>query len=334
MAFWVGVDGGGTGTRVRLQDAAGRTLGQGAAGPSSLSLGVPQAWRHVTAAVAAAFADAGLAVAPPQGIALGLGLAGAEVRALRAAFIAADPGHAALVIENDGITQLAGVHAGRPGVVVSAGTGAVAAARLPNGQIQRSGGWGWPVGDEGAGAWLGVRAVRALQHALDGRAAPGPLSAAVARALAGTGGTGSTGSDAGELGDIGDRSNVGHRSNAEAVRAWCAHAGQNACAQFAPLVFVAADAGDAHAEGLLQTAAAELARLATAFGAAAAGLPIVLNGSVGERLRTRWPAALQARCVEPAGDSADGALRLLRQALSTPGFAPDTPPGTLPGIAR
>jgi hypothetical protein len=44
-------------------------------------------------------------------------------------------------------------------------------------------------------------------------------------------------------------------------------------------------------------------------------LPIVLNGSVGTRLAMRWPPALQARLQPPSGDSADGALLLLRRAL-------------------
>ncbi len=291
LPFRVGVDGGGTGTRARLQDAAGRRLGQGAAGPAGLSQGSAQAWRHVQQAIAAAFDEAGLPVPAPSMLALGLGLAGAEVAALRAGFLGANPGYAIGLLENDGITQLAGVHAGRPGIVVSAGTGAVAAARYADGSLRRCGGWGWPAGDEGAGSWLGLQAVRVSQQALDGRAPAGPLAAAVAAAIG---------------------------PDAAALQAWSASAGQHACAQLAPLVFVGAEQGDARAEALLQTAAAELARLADALSAQPAGasdLPIVLNGSVGARLAARWPPALQARLVLPAGDSADGALRLLAAAL-------------------
>ncbi len=309
LPFRVGVDGGGTGTRARLQDASGRTLGQGAAGPSGLSQGIGQAWQHVQQALAAAFNEAGLPAPLPATVALGLGLAGAEVAALRTDFLAANTGYAIGLLENDGITQLAGAHAGRPGIVVSAGTGAVAAAKLADGSVHRCGGWGWPAGDEGAGSWLGLQAVRALQNALDGRSAAGPLSVAVAGAIG---------------------------PDAAAVQAWSAQAGQHACAQLAPLVFAAAEQGDAQAQALLQTAAAELARLADALGrlrgpggpdapsalnalgaqtAVAPDLPIVLNGSVGTRLTARWPPALRARLVQPAGDSADGALLLLRAAL-------------------
>jgi glucosamine kinase len=248
----------------------------------------------VQQALAAAFAAAGLPPAAPVDVVLGLGLAGAEVASLRSDFLDANPGYVLGVLENDGISQLAGAHAGRPGIVVAVGTGAVAAAQYADGSRCRCGGWGWPAGDEGAGSWLGLQAVHALQHALDGRARPGLLSAAVAAFLG---------------------------ADAAAVQAWALQAGQQACAQLAPLVFAAAEQGDLQAEAMLQTAAAETARLADALSAQMAGaidLPIVLNGSVGARLASRWPAALQARLAAPAGDSADGALWLLHRALQAP----------------
>ena len=177
--FLIGVDGGGTGTRARLQDAQGRTLGHGRAGASGLSQGIAQAWHHVVQAVAQAFADAGLAPVAPAEIALGLGLAGAIVPAQRQAFLAADPGYAACVLHSDAITLLAGAHRGRPGIIVAAGTGSVGAVQTAAGALREVGGWGFPVGDEGSGAWLGLRAVQLAQAAFDGRAAGGGLTDAV-----------------------------------------------------------------------------------------------------------------------------------------------------------
>ena len=294
-ARWsVGVDGGGTGTRARLQDQSGRTLGFGSAGPSGLGQGVAQAWRHVEQAMARAFAAAGLKLPPPDQIAIGLGLAGAGVPAQRAAFLAADPGHALCLLETDATTQLIGVHGGKPGIVVACGTGSVAAARSVDGTVLQVGGWGFPAGDEGSGAWLGLRAVQQAQAELDGRSPATALSASV-------------------------RSVVG--ADAAAVLGWGAAAGQGAYAALAPLVFGAADAGDVGASVLLQHAADELARLVKAIDTAAppslALLPIVVVGNVGERLSPRWADALQARIVAAVGDSADGALRLLQSAAAT-----------------
>lgn len=295
--FVAGVDGGGTGTRVRLQDASGRVLGQGEAGASGLGQGIEQAWRHVRQALAAAFGAAGLPVADPAGVALGLGLAGAGVAAQREAFLAADPGFARCELVNDGITQLLGAFGGGAGLVMAAGTGSVAAARDASGRHWQCGGWGFPVGDEGSGAWLGLRAVAHAQQVLDGRERGGALASAVLEA---------TGRDA------------------PAVLAWCASAGPGTWASLAPRVFDAARAGDGAAQRLLQQAAGELARLVAGLEAAmqrdgveaVAALPIVARGSIGERLVALWPAPLRERLVPPAGDSAEGALMLVRAALA------------------
>lgn len=291
--FAAGIDGGGSGTRARLQDLQGRPLGYGRAGPSALGQGIAQAWRHIGQALDAAFAEAGLARAPAPEIALGLGLAGVDTESRRAAFLAADPGFAACALFGDGQTTLRGAFGGGPGIVIAAGTGSIGLVQRRDGTQRRAGGWGFPVGDEGSGAWLGLRAVQAAQAALDGRAAAGALTRAVWR-VAG--------------------------ADAEALLHWCEHAGQHQYAQLAPCVFDAARDGDPAAAALLDAAAAELARHVEALAAdspADRDLPIVLAGSIGERLRARWPEALRVRCVAPAGDSADGALALLRETLAT-----------------
>lgn len=72
----IGIDSG-TGTRARLTDAQGRPLGTGEAGPSGLALGAKPAWVPVLQAIAQAFDQARLPLAPPGQCALGLGLAGA-----------------------------------------------------------------------------------------------------------------------------------------------------------------------------------------------------------------------------------------------------------------
>jgi glucosamine kinase len=57
----------------------------------------------------------------------------------------------------------------RSGIVLIAGTGSIAVARLEDGSTLRSGGWGPKIGDEGSGHWLGCEALRAVARMLDGR---------------------------------------------------------------------------------------------------------------------------------------------------------------------
>lgn len=286
--YLIGADGGGTGTRARVTDPQGRLLGAGTAGPSGLGQGVDQAWRHIGQAVGAAFAAAGLAQPAPADCALSLALAGSERSPNRQQFLAADPGYALCLLENDALGALRGAFAGGPGRVVTAGTGSVGAARWADGRQRIIGGWGFPIGDEGSGGWLAVRAMQHAQAAMDGRAATGALARAVwAR-----------------CGDTPPR-----------LLDWSLHAGQHAYAQLAPLVFDLADA-DPHAERLLQAAADELAALAQALQPDGDDLPLVVYGSVGARLRHRLPPALLACCVAPQGDAVDGALTRLRAVLA------------------
>lgn len=285
--YLIGVDGGGTGTRARLWGAApaASPLGQGEAGPSSLSHGVAGAWQQVLQATRQAFAQAGLVTPPWDQCALGAGLAGANAPHQAAEFHATQPGFAHLALDTDSFTALLGAHGGRHGVVLLAGTGSAAEAWLPDGSRRLAGGWGFPVGDEGSGAWLGLQAVGMAQQALDGRRAASPLTDAVS---ASTGGT------------------------AEAMLAWCARANQTAYASLAPAVFASAG-DDPAADNLLQRAADALADLARALDPHGS-LPVVCSGSIARRLQGRLPAALRQRCADPVGDAADGALHLLRRA--------------------
>lgn len=285
--YLIGIDGGGSGTRARLQDRQGRLLGQGQAGPSGLSNAGALAWDHVLEAIAQAFGQAGLPTAPPGDCAIGIGLAGAGSATRAEAFRRQAPAFAALALDSDAAAALLGAFAGRPGLLIAAGTGSVAMLQTPEGSRRLAGGWGFGVGDEGSGAWLGQQAVRLAQQALDGRAAAGALAHAVWQV---------TGSDRTSLLN------------------WVRLAGQAEHAALAPSVFALAG-DDPAAARLLDQAAGELAALAQALDPAAA-LPVVISGSLGRRLQALMPAELQARCVAPVGDAAQGALLLLSEATA------------------
>jgi glucosamine kinase len=272
---------------VRLASATGDALGTAVSGPSALGQGIEQAWKHIAQAVESAFANARIAPAPNEQCAVGMGLAGANVRRRRESFLALAPLFAHFALDTDAYTGLLGAHEGRPGAIVTAGTGSVGEALHVDGMRVAAGGWGFPVGDEGSGAWLGLHAMRETHRAIDGRGPVGPLVGAVL-AVAGT--------------------------TREALLAWCDRPGQNAYAELAPLVFDAGGADPAAAH-LLDRAARALEEIAAALDPQAT-LPLAICGSVGQKLLPRLDAAIRARSVEPAADAVDGAFRLLRQSLS------------------
>jgi glucosamine kinase len=287
IRYHIGVDGGGTSTRARLASADGAPLGFGVSGPSALGHGIEQAWDQIAQAVDSAFADARVTPAPREQCAIGLGLAGANVRQRCADFLGRAPAFAKIALDTDAYTTLLGAYEGRPGAIVAAGTGSVGEALYRDGRRVAVGGWGFPLGDEGSGAWLGLRAMRETHRAVDGRGPVGPL---VGMVLAVAGMT------------------------RDALLGWCDRPGQNAYAELAPLVFDAAPA-DSFAADLLDRAARALEEIAAALDPEGT-LPLAVCGSIGQKLLPRLGTPIRARCLEPAGDAAQGALRLVRQALS------------------
>jgi N-acetylglucosamine kinase-like BadF-type ATPase len=76
---------------------------------------------------------------------------------------------ARIVIVNDALIALEAGAPGRPGVVIISGTGSIAYGRNAAGEAARSGGWGYVLGDEGSGYWIGRAALRAVLRAADRR---------------------------------------------------------------------------------------------------------------------------------------------------------------------
>lgn len=77
-----------------------------------------------------------------------------------------------LKVLSDAEIALEGAFAGKPGVVLIAGTGTIAVGRTPSGELVRCGGWGIELDDEGSGAWIGREGLTAVVRALDGRGEP------------------------------------------------------------------------------------------------------------------------------------------------------------------
>lgn len=288
IAFHIGVDGGGTGTRVRLLHADGRLLGEGHSGPSGLTQGIEQAWTHIRLAIIAAIKAsdlAGLELPAPCNTALGLGLAGANNPLLHRQFVQDNPGYRRLQLESDAYTSLLGAHGGRPGAMLAIGTGSVGLARHADGRRAGVGGWGFPSGDDGSGAVLGLRALNLAQRVLDGLLPAGPLADAVIAA------TGST---------------------PQAVLEWSCSAGQQRFATLAPLVLDCAGR-DPQAAALVAYAVQNMEDMAHALDPERA-LPLALLGSLGKRLAPRLSAQTQQRVVAAQGDAIDGALTLCHHA--------------------
>jgi glucosamine kinase len=278
--YLIGVDGGGTGTRVVLASAEGEELAQGTAGPSGLGLGVERAWDAILAASSEAFARAGITAEWSQCV-LGCGLAGVNNRDWLAAFRAKAPELAELAVESDALTTLLGAHNGDPGVIVALGTGSVAAVLDREGACRMVSGYGYPSADEASGAWLGLRAIVHAQQALDGRVPADDFSQALVEHVRAT-----------------DR---------DGLVVWLCDANQTAYASLAPVVV--AHRQHPFAARLLDQAGQEIAKMVAALDPSGE-LPVALCGGLGVPLSEFVPPPYRQRLRPPVSDSAHGALQL------------------------
>ncbi len=285
IEYLIGVDGGGSGTRVRVRRVgAADDLACGNSGRSGLMHGLPQAWNAIAEAIAHAFSSVALPLPALAHMALGLGLAGVHNKQWAAQFYASNPGYATIVLETDAYTTLLGAHQGRAGAIIALGTGGVGEALLADGLRREVGGWGFPCGDEASGAWLGLQAVNHAQQVDDGRAAKSDLATAV---MAQCGG------------------------NRDGMLVWLASADQTAFARLAPLVVEYA-ASEAAALAIMQAAGRDVEKVAAALDPSGT-LPIALCGGLAAPLRAYLGPELLTRIVPPVFDASGGALLLIQR---------------------
>ena len=151
-------------------DSDMRIIGEGRAGPSNpLRVGVTSAAAAVREAIDEACAAAKVRRSDLD--AAEVGLAGARRRELRERMreTLLPLGIRDIEVVTDADIALYGATDGAPGLVVIAGTGSICCGINARGKQLCAGGWGPIAGDEGAGAWIARRALRAIAYASDGR---------------------------------------------------------------------------------------------------------------------------------------------------------------------
>ena len=296
----LGIDAGGTRTVCALADETGEVLTEAqSAGANLQSAGELEVEKVLHELIARTLNGS------PAPAAICLGMAGVD-RAHDADIVRGilqRIGHRAhVIVVNDALIALEAGVPGKAGTVVIAGTGSIAYGRDGPGRGARAGGWGYVLGDEGSGYWLGRLALRAVVRAADGR---GGETSLTERVLA----------------------HYGVKRPRDLVREiYEGGTRPSAIATLARVVGAAAEDGDGLAVHLVTVGAQELAS-ATVSVARRLGTesdPIVMSGGtlLGlRRLRTQLTEELAARLpgaqVRPlAIEPAHGAVHLARAALA------------------
>ncbi|MEW5248156.1 N-acetylglucosamine kinase [Microbulbifer discodermiae] len=183
--LWIGIDGGGSKCQAVIVDVNDRVLGTGLAGPANPLHGYDQTLDSILGSTTLALADAGL---PPETLGelvAGVGLAGVNMPRLYQEMSSWSHPFKKMYLTTDQHSACLGAHRGGSGAVLIAGTGSCGYAWV-DGQSTLLGGHGFPHGDKGSGAWIGLEAVKYLLMALDGLAPESQLQGELLKVLAAT----------------------------------------------------------------------------------------------------------------------------------------------------
>lgn len=305
----LGLDGGGSKTRVIVADEQGRTIST-VEGPGSAVRpnAVERSADTIAAAVRDALESAGMPHVRPKVLCAGVAGVGRDAdrealwQALTSRELADD-----VVVHPDAHIALDDAFGEDAGLLLVAGTGSIAYGRSPAGVFGRCGGWGPVFGDEGSGAWIGRRALSVVTAATDGREPETALTGAIL-----------TATQAAEPRDLIE---------------WASAARPADFASLAPAVIATAQAGDLRAVALLTLAVEELALHLRAlarqlFVDERAAVHVALAGGLltprslvrrrlEQRLKSVVPGAeVLAREIDPARGAVRGALRYLGTSIA------------------
>lgn len=230
----IGVDAGGSRTRVTVADANGETVATSEREGGAVKPGeVERSAAIIAAAVRDALATLDPILGAPRALCAGVAGVGREKerRTLCEALLDESLAEDVLVV-TDAEIALTDAFGDEAGIVLIAGTGSIAHGRGPTGILERVGGWGPHIGDEGGGYWIARRALSVVTAATDGREPETSLVGAMLTAA--------------ELEEV------------ESLIPWAASATVSQIAALAPVVVASAEAGDLRANALLGLAAEEL----------------------------------------------------------------------------
>jgi N-acetylglucosamine kinase-like BadF-type ATPase len=168
MLHVLGIDAGGTKTVCLLADDQGQVIAESRRGGANLqAVGELEVEKVLHEVMEEAIGNRAIV---PAAICLGIaGVDRPDDSAVVDGIMRRIGYKARVVVVNDALVALEAGAPGQAGVVVISGTGSISYGRDGRGQAARSGGWGYVLGDEGSGYWIGRAALRAVLREADRR---------------------------------------------------------------------------------------------------------------------------------------------------------------------
>lgn len=165
--YFIGIDGGGTKCKARLEDAQGNLIAESIAGPANAASDLNGSVEAILQATESIISASGISNLLPKHIHAGIGLAGLNIPEVMAAFKQQSLPFASSAITSDLHIACLGAHQKDDGAIVIIGTGSSGIVIKGEQQLEL-GGHGFVVGDKASGAWLGKMAITHCLEVLDG----------------------------------------------------------------------------------------------------------------------------------------------------------------------
>lgn len=260
--FVIGVDGGGTKTELVLVDTSGNLITKEIVGSTNYqAVGGENVKQELITGFERLSKKSNVNLNKIEHIFLGLAGAGRQSDRIEIANLFQDTEYKdKITVDSDAIVALAGAFATEPGIIIIAGTGAICFGSNSEGRIVRSGGWGYLLGDEGSGYFIGRSAIIAALKDFDGRGEKTRLKSRII--------------DHFDLNSIEEIIPLIYQDKIDRIK----------IADLAPLVFEVAHQGDMVAEAIVKQTGQELGILAKAvaekLGFSGEEVKVALIGSI------------------------------------------------------
>lgn len=171
MKYVIGIDGGGSGSTLKIFSEDGVEVGAVVGGPTNISAQPAYEVKSILESlINEGLTNAKVNIDDVAAICIGAAGAGRERQASILKELIADIGiKGNIVIKDDTHIALVAGAGKEEGIIVIAGTGSIAYGRTTEGRSFRAGGWGHIIGDEGSAYYIGVKAINEALKSYDGR---------------------------------------------------------------------------------------------------------------------------------------------------------------------
>lgn len=292
LCYFLGIDGGGSKCKVRLEDQFGNILSEYRSGPANPMRDFEIAKDSIECAISGVFVKAKLPTSAIAKTHAAIGLAGLNIPQCMERMKKWDHPFASLNLSSDLLIACAGAHGSSNGAIVIIGTGSSGLVCKGEEHFEY-GGHGFLLGDKGSGAWFGAQCIRYMLESIDGVASSSQL--------------------------INTLLEKSEHENAHAIVEYYATAAPAEFAVFAPLVFEFADKKDEVALKIVKEGARYIDKLCNEM-MKHSPERFAFIGGLAHKLIPWLSTDIQKSLCEPLYPPEVGAVLIARQKLALKGL--------------